>query len=408
MLKVVHIQYSASSATAGALKLHKAFNDTGIHSKIISFEMDPPPIANVIYLGKKHKLIKKVNALINFFETRKIKKEFGKFSHAYFQNNLTKISEIQNADIIYIHWTQDLFLSFKSVEKLAALKKPLVFLMHDMSNITGGCHQSYFCKGYLSGCNNCPMFEGLINAGLPEKNFKNKLRFYSTYDNVYFIANSKWLYSCTRQSLLTNKKQVFYLPDIAGAAIFKSFDKQTARSILSINANERVIVFETYTINAAYGGFDFFKRSIEILQKQEAFKNICVLIMGNSDLKEATESLQVKTKVMGYLYDDYSKALVYNAADVFVLTSIADEGSALIQESLSCGLPVVAFDMAGIQDIITHKKNGYIAKYKDVVDLEEGIRFCLNGKIMDTVKPIFTDDQIIKRHVKIFDRMNKK
>jgi glycosyltransferase involved in cell wall biosynthesis len=280
--------------------------------------------------------------------------------------------------------------------------------MHDMWGITGGCHQSFSCRGYLTGCSNCPVFEGVQNAALPEKEFKAKLGFYSKYDNISFIANSKWLFSCTRQSLLTNKNRVFYLPDITDTAIFKSFDKQAARSALNIGADEKVIIFETYTINTAYGGFDYFERSLEILQQQEAYKNICVLIIGDSSLKTDTASLKIKTRVIGYLYDEYSKALVYNAADVFVMTSVVDEGAMLIQECLSCGLPAVTFDMAGMQDIITHKKNGYIARYKDVTDLEEGIRFCLNSIHINEVTPKFTDDQIINRHLKILNSVSKK
>lgn len=44
-------------------------------------------------------------------------------------------------------------------------------------------------------------------------------------------------------------------------------------------------------------------------------------------------------------------------------------------ESLSCGTPVVAFDIGGNKDMITHKVNGYLAQ--DIDDLKRGIAWIL-------------------------------
>ena len=44
-------------------------------------------------------------------------------------------------------------------------------------------------------------------------------------------------------------------------------------------------------------------------------------------------------------------------------------------ESLSCGTPVVVFDIGGNKDMITHKVNGYLAQ--DIDDLKRGIAWIL-------------------------------
>jgi len=46
-------------------------------------------------------------------------------------------------------------------------------------------------------------------------------------------------------------------------------------------------------------------------------------------------------------------------------------------ESLSCGVPVIGFKIGGIPDMIEHKKNGYLAKYKSIEDLVEGIHWMM-------------------------------
>ena len=44
-------------------------------------------------------------------------------------------------------------------------------------------------------------------------------------------------------------------------------------------------------------------------------------------------------------------------------------------ESLSCGTPVVAFNVGGMRDLILHKKNGYLAAEDNFDDFYEGIKF---------------------------------
>ena len=42
-------------------------------------------------------------------------------------------------------------------------------------------------------------------------------------------------------------------------------------------------------------------------------------------------------------------------------------------EATACGVPVIAFDVGGLSDIVEHKVNGYLAKPFDPADLAAGI-----------------------------------
>ena len=44
-------------------------------------------------------------------------------------------------------------------------------------------------------------------------------------------------------------------------------------------------------------------------------------------------------------------------------------------ESISCGTPVVSFNVGGITDLIKHKKNGYLAEENNFDDFYNGINF---------------------------------
>ena len=99
----------------------------------------------------------------------------------------------------------------------------------------------------------------------------------------------------------------------------------------------------------------------------------------------------IQTYNMGIISDDLHLALLYNAADCFVAPSIQENLANTVLEALSCGTPVVAFDIGGMSDMIIHEKNGYLAKPFVLSDLLKGIRYCTdnNDKLnTDTIRHI--------------------
>ena len=95
--------------------------------------------------------------------------------------------------------------------------------------------------------------------------------------------------------------------------------------------------------------------------------------------QEFEESFGFKTHYYGSNRDDLSLALLYSAVDVFVAPSIEENFAGTVFESLSCGTPVVAFDIGGMPDMITHRQNGYLAEPFNTDDLAAGIQWILDG-----------------------------
>src|SRR5690606_18588812 len=95
---------------------------------------------------------------------------------------------------------------------------------------------------------------------------------------------------------------------------------------------------------------------------------------------------------------EYATNIIYNAADIFIAPSLAEVFGYVILEALRCGTPVIAFNTGGIPDLIEHKGNGYLAKYKDAEDLAAGIKYCLNNHIKGYALPQFNGNTIMNKH----------
>ncbi|UJH91749.1 glycosyltransferase [Antarcticibacterium sp. 1MA-6-2] len=66
---------------------------------------------------------------------------------------------------------------------------------------------------------------------------------------------------------------------------------------------------------------------------------------------------------------------------------------------------VVAFNTGGIPDLIEHKKNGYLANYKDAKDLAAGIQYCLSNHTRGYALPQFDEAIITNQHMDLIKSM---
>jgi glycosyltransferase involved in cell wall biosynthesis len=109
--------------------------------------------------------------------------------------------------------------------------------------------------------------------------------------------------------------------------------------------------------------------------------------VGEGPLIEEIQKAQQNCKIKYFEYIDKIETLagIYSEADIFVLPSYATDkweelfGIVLI-EAMSCGLPVIATDCIGPQEIIEHGENGYIVPQRDKQALKEKLQILIDDK----------------------------
>ncbi len=404
--RVIHVQKHLFSGGKAAFRLHKAFLEAGIESQVLSLVGDMNDEEGMVSSGRKAWLRAKIDNKLEIFITRKIKKNSGKFSYPVLGTDVSGFESVIKADIVYLNWVQGGFMNLSGYRSLAKTGKPVIIFMHDMWTITGGCHHSFSCDKYTARCFKCPMFSGRTLVDWAARGYEKKSKLYADFDNLYFVSPSKWLHDCARQSSLTKDKPVFHIPNIIDDTIFKPVNKEAARQFLNIDPAVSVIAFGALSLTNPYKGWQELEKALKILSKNHGHDSLSVLIFGGGYDKTLAESIPFKTTFLGYLKDEYSMALAYNAADVFVAPSIADNLPTTVLECLSCGTPVAGFDVGGIPEMIDHKVTGYLAARNDPDDLAEGIEFCLNNRLKGKLLPDFHKRGIMKRHLDLMDNIS--
>jgi len=160
--------------------------------------------------------------------------------------------------------------------------------------------------------------------------------------------------------------------------VYKPTDSKDARQLLNLPSDIPLVLFGAVdSTSNPRKGFDLLLRALNRLEK-ELSANSELVVFGASSPEEGS-ALPLSAHYLGSFSDDVALALLYSAADVFVAPSREDNLPLTVQESLACGTPVVAFDIGGMEDMIEHQSNGYLAKPFDAEDLAHGISWCLSG-----------------------------
>ena len=145
-----------------------------------------------------------------------------------------------DCDIVHLHWVSRHILKTSDICKI---NKPIVYTLHDMWPMTGGCHHSFDCKKYEQGCGKCLALRFPSGKDLSYKNFNKKNKSYAKIDNMKVVGVSNWIANCARQSSLLSKFDVYTIPNPLDMKVFQPMDKYQAREILGLDKNKKIILF---------------------------------------------------------------------------------------------------------------------------------------------------------------------
>jgi glycosyltransferase involved in cell wall biosynthesis len=298
----------------------------------------------------------------------------GPFSAAFLPDGLLAQSTAYAPDLIHLHWVARMM----RLETLARFKVPIVWTLHDSWAFTGGCYLPGDCTRYRESCGNCPMLRSSHDHDLSRRVWNRKRKVWQGL-NLTLIAPSRWMAERARTSSLFCDARIEVIPNGIDVQRYRPFDKQIARELLSLPQDKKLILFGAKGATSDRNkGFHLLTEALSELGASTLSDRIELIVFGSSPPSQPPD-YGFKTHYLGWQQDDVSLALLYAAADVFVLPSLQENLPYTVMEAMACGTPCVAFDQGGVSDLIDHKQNGFLAAPYDPADLASGIVWVLSS-----------------------------
>ena len=261
------------------------------------------------------------------------------------------------------------FLSSSVVRDLYnSTKATLFFMMVDEGLLGGGCHNTFDCDGYMRKCENCPAL--CSGCDYAAKILNEKRDIFGKLDDFHVVATSFDLEKVKKTSFLKKAKchRLVMIPETP----FK-MEKRDARKCLGIGSSDFVIFAGAQSTANKSKGFAYLIEALKIFSQEKRDRHIVLLLIGNNDMPvTSTDSYSVMS--LGFVNSE-TMFRAYYACDFFLSSSIADAGPMMVNFSIACGRPVVAFPIGVALDLVEDNITGYICDYKNSVDMAH----CINN-----------------------------
>lgn len=272
------------------------------------------------------------------------------------------------ADIVHLHWIAFL-ADYPSFFKSLPDHLPIVWSLHDMNPLTGGCHYSSGCTRFEQSCGTCPQIVTANRNDVSAVSFHAKQRALRN-KKITVVSPNQWLNDLAARSKVWPEKTRFeVIPLGVDINNFHPLEKQTARRALGIKHDSVLIGFGAEDTDNLRKGFDLLLQALTRLNSIPDCANTIECIVFGSGSVPMDQANLPPIHHLGYLEGKEKLTQFFSACDLFVVPSREDNSPQTGLEAMACGTPVIGFDVGGIPEYIIREKTGLVARAQDSADL---------------------------------------
>lgn len=241
-------------------------------------------------------------------------------------------------------------VSFHSIYNLTTLKtiaeiskfRPTLVTLHDERILTGGCHYTYSCEGYLDTCSRCPQVNKSFSAIPRIELERNRKEFFSNpnFANLTLVSPSSWL-----AEKILNKIGMYRTNVKIVANPIPKWDVNV-RHITTQKHKKIKIGFMAENLNNPYKGLNL---AIEALNRLASEFDIKFTAIGRGVLTGLDSRVEL---ARNYVENDAERISIYKEQDFMIVPSIQDNFPSVVSEALMCGTPVIGSDAGGIPEML--------------------------------------------------------
>lgn len=280
-------------------------------------------------------------------------------------------------DIIFVGLTTGFINTNEIVRLYRQTNAKIIYVMLDMWPITGGCHAIRDCQGYMHACVNCPATQHTCHAETPNAQFLVRQEAYREM-HPYILGGSSLIKRVWAQSPLSEYSELLPISSCIPTDIFNNRCRDFAKQIWDISNDKFVIFAGADNAKDPRKGRKYLVKALSHLYDDARIdrNKILVLLAGNHNYAdEETKRIPFNTKYIDYIRDMRLMALLYQAADVYVMSSLEEGGPMMVPESMLCGTMVVGFETGFLEtdDFIQSGINGWRVPIGDSLALAQSL-----------------------------------
>ena len=285
--------------------------------------------------------------------------------------------QMPEADVLNLHFVAG-FVDLGAFVRWLPKTAVVVWTLHDMAALTGGCCYDLGCGKFAERCGACPQLGSRNEADPTRKAWGRKQQSYAMLDaaRVHIVTPSRWMGEQVRRSPLVGRFRRSVIPYGIDLEVFQPRDKKAARQRFGIPADARVVLFNAFNVGEYRKGYHLMR---EMLAGIGSGRDIFLLSAGREGSREEERFRHVH---LGRVEDDELLSHVYSAADVQVCPSLADNLPNTIMEAMACGTPTAAFAAGGIPELVRPGVTGLLSKTGDVTGLRDAMLSLLENGAM--------------------------
>jgi len=286
-----------------------------------------------------------------------------------------------------LRWLRDSFDLFHfhdlssavSYETLVALSrhKPVVFTVHDCSAFTGGCIYPMGCEKFKTECGSCPQLGTRpLNTKFDHTRFMQRQRFRAAKQpGIQYVFPSQWI-AQEALSVLSLHRPAMQLPYGIDSARMRSTPKTEARQKLGLPQDCPIILISAHHLLDKRKGVT---HALEAVRRVADLSPI-LITMGQPDPSLESKVPGIPVVSFGFVEETEKMALIFSAADVFVIASLMDNSPLVIYEAMAAGTATVGFAAGGIPDLVVPGETGLLVPVMDDDALAAALRRVLSDR----------------------------
>ena len=263
--------------------------------------------------------------------------------HAYSDHLLQRALKARKFDLVHVHTLHNSYWNHDTISLIGS-EVPTVWSFHDCWNFSA---ESEIYED-LDGKTVRLKPDGSDREAATAR----KRAYFEARPKVQLVANSRFTAAYAARLL---GRDVGVIPYGLPLDLLSPIEKTVARQALHIPPDVFVVGFIADVRNDTLKGFAVLRRALERLDSA----NVHAIAIGEGQAGDERIG-QVSVRSYGRIASPAILAILYSAADVFVVPSLAESLGMVGMESIACGTPVIGSDVGGIPDVVRPGSTGWL------------------------------------------------